>query len=220
MPLTVTLKTIKAHQAEVDNSEITPDKMPPCIRCNLQSRFFKFHAHRERKFLVLVMMIVTTAVCALVRFKCPNCGKTFTNYPDFAIPYKHYVVPVIEEFSGAYVESDQMTYRKAVMVDYEAPGYPDGDRMLSSSTIHRWITTLGGFSKTCQKAKSQLLQEDPGSRICQDLAQLKIPARKYRSRRRKNLLYRSRSLLIIEAFFKTAFKISVFTELGTKCAFR
>ncbi len=220
MPPTVTLENIKAYQAEVDKNKITPDKLGPCIRCNLESRFFKFHAHRERKFLVLVLMMVTTAVCALVRFKCPNCGKTFTNYPAFAIPYKQYVLPVIEEFSGAYVESDQMTYRKAVMVDHEVPGYPDGDRTLSPSTIHRWITTLGGFSKTCQKAKSQLLQEDPGSRICEDLAQLKIPARKYRSRRRKNLLHRCRSLLIIEAFFKAAFKISIFTELGTKCAFR
>ncbi len=220
MPPTVTLEEIKAYQAKVDKYKITPDNLPPCIRCELESTFFKLHAYRERIFLVIVLQYVKKAPCTLVRFKCPGCGKTFTSYPEFAIPYKHYVRPVIMEFSKAYVESDQMTYKKAVMVDHGAPGYPDDDRTLSPSTIHRWITTLGGFSKTCQKAKSLLLQKDPDSRIDEDLVQLKIPARKYRSRQRRNLLHRCRSLLVIDAFFKAAFKISVFTELGLTCGFR
>ncbi len=220
MPQTVTLENIKAYQAEVDNEQITPDKLPPCIRCNLDSKFFTFHAFRERRFLVIVLMIVKEAFCALVRFKCPDCGKTFTNYPEFAIPHKHYVLSDIAEFSSSYVEFDQMSYRKAVMVDNMAPGYPDDTRTLSPSTIHRWVTTLGGFSKTWQKAKLLLLQEDPGSRICQALAQLKIPARKYRSCQRKKRLLGCRSLLIIEEFFQAAFNFSVFTELGTLCAFR
>ncbi len=219
MPPTVTLETFKAYQEKVDKGQILPDNLPPCIGCNLESRFFKLHAYRERQFLILVLLIVTTAASALVRFKCPNCGKTFTYYPDFAIPYKHYVLPVIAKFSAAYVESDQTSYKKAVMVDHSDPGYPDNQRTLSPSSIHRWITTLGDFSKTRQKAKTLLLQEDPGSPICEDLSQLKIPARKYRSRSRKNILLGCRCLLIIENFFQAAFSISVFTEVGMLCSF-
>lgn len=220
MPPSVTLETIKAYQDKVDKNQITPNKLPPCTRCNLESRFFKLHAYRERQFLIFVLLIVTTVACALVRFRCPNCGKTFTCYPPFAIPCKHYVLPVIAKFSAAYVESDQITYRKAVMVDHSEPGYPDNQRMLSPSSIHRWITTLGGFSKTRQQAKTMLLRQAPGTPICEALAQLKIPARKYRSSRRKKILLGCRSLLLIDVFLQKFVNISVFTELGTLSAFR
>jgi len=219
MPPTATLEDIKAHQLKVEKGKITPDNLPECPCCNVDSIFFKIHAYRERRFLIIIEMLIQAAYCSLVRFKCPGCGKTFTNYPDFAIPHKHYTRPSITGFSANYVESDEMTYQQAVMVDHSVPGYPQNDATLAPSTIHRWITTLGGFTQTCRTALILLLQENPVSSICRDLARLIIPPRKYKTKQRKKQLINCRQLVIIEAFFQVTFKTSIFTKLAMRCAF-
>jgi hypothetical protein len=122
-------------------------------------------------------------------------------------------------FSANYVESDNMTYQQAVMVDSSVPGYPQNDATLAPSTIHRWITTLGSFTQTCRTALILLLQENPVSSICRDLARLIIPQRKYKTNQRKKLLIGCRQLVIIEAFFQATFKTSIFTKLAMNCAF-
>jgi hypothetical protein len=219
MPPTATLEAIKAHQRKVEKDKITPDNLPSCPRCSVESQFFKIHAYRERRFLIIIEMLIKAAYCSLVRFKCPGCGKTFTNYPDFAIPHKHYTRPSITGFSASYVESENMTYQKAVMVDSSVPGYPQNDATLAPSTIHRWITTLGSFTQTCRTALILLLQENPVSSICRDLARLIIPQRKYKTNQRKKQLIGCRQLVIIEVFFQVTFKTSIFTKLAMHCAF-
>jgi hypothetical protein len=219
MPPTATLEAIKAHQRLVEKNKITADNLPPCPRCFVESAFFKIHAYRERRFLIIIEMLIQAAYCSLVRFKCPGCGKTFTHYPDFAIPHKHYTQPSVTGFSERYVESDDMTYQKAVMVDSSVPGYPQSDGTLAPSTIHRWITTLERFDQTCRTALRLLLQENPASSICRDLARLIVLRRKYRTEQRKNQLIGCRQLVIIEAIFQATFKRSIFTKLATRCAF-
>ncbi|MES0447279.1 MAG: DUF6431 domain-containing protein [Desulfobacterales bacterium] len=219
MPPTATLEDIKAYQQKVEKDKITPYNLPPCPRCSVESEFFKIHAYRERRFLIIIEMLIKAAYCSLVRFRCPGCDKTFTNYPDFAIPHKHYTRPSITGFSANYVESDEMTYQQAVMVDNSAPGYPQNDATLAPSTIHRWITTLSRFTKTCRTALILLLQENPVSSICRDLARLIISPRKYKTNQRKKQLINCRQLVIIEAFFQATFKTSIFTKLATRCAF-
>jgi len=219
MPPTATLEAIKAHQRKVEKDKITPDNLPSCPRCSVESQFFKIHAYRERRFLIIIEMLIKAAYCSLVRFKCPGCGKTFTNYPDFAIPHKHYTRPIIMGFSASYVESENMTYQQAVMVDSSVPGYPQNDATLAPSTIHRWITTLGSFTQTCRTALILLLQENPVSSICRDLARLIIPQRKYKTNQRKKQLIGCRQLVIIEVFFQVTFKTSIFTKLAMHCAF-
>jgi len=93
MPPTATLEDIKAHQLKIEKGKIRPDNLPPCPRCSVESEFFKIHAYRERRFLIIIEMLIKAAYCSLLRFKCPGCGKTFTHYPDFAIPQKHYTRP-------------------------------------------------------------------------------------------------------------------------------
>jgi len=219
MPPTATLADIKAHQRKVEKDKITPYNLPPCPRCRVESEFFKIHAYRERRFLIIIEMLIKAAYCSLVRFKCPGCDKTFTDYPDFAIPHKHYTRPSITGFSASYLESDDMTYQQAVIVDGSVPGYPQNDATLAPSTIHRWITTLGSFTQTCRTALILLLQENPVSSICRDLARLIIPQRKYKTNQRKKLLIGCRQLVIIEAFFQATFKTSIFTKLAMHCAF-
>jgi hypothetical protein len=181
--------------------------------------FFKIHAYRERRFLILIEMLIKAAYCNLVRFKCPGCGKTFTHYPDFAIPHKHYTRPTITGFSARYIDSDDMTYQQAAMVDNSVPGYPQSDGTLAPSTIHRWITTLGCFTQTCRISLILLLQENPASSICRDLARLTVQKRKCKTDQRKKQLIGCRQLLIIETFFQATFKTSIFTKLATRCGF-
>jgi len=223
MPPTATLEDIKAHQQKVEKDKITSDNLPPCHRCRVESVFFKVHAYRERRFLIIIEMLIKAAYCSLVRFRCPGCGKTFTDYPDFAIPHKHYTRPTLTGFSASYVESDDMTYQQAVMVDNSVPGYPESDSTdaptLAPSTIHRWITTLGCFTQICRAALILLLQENPLSSICRDLARLIIPQRKYKTNHRKKQLIGCRQLVIIEDIFQATFKTSIFTKLATRCAF-
>ncbi len=219
MPPTATLADIKAHQLRIEKGKIRPDHLPPCPRCSVESEFFKIHAYRERRFLIIIEMLIKAAYCSLLRFICPGCGKTFTHYPDFAIPHKHYTRPTITGFSASFVESDDMTYQQAVMVDHSAPGYPQNDATLAPSTIHRWITTLGGFTQTCRTALILLLQENPVSSFCRDLARIIIPPRKYKTKQRKKQLINCRQLVIIEAVFQATFKTSIFTKLAMRFAF-
>lgn len=219
MPLTATLEDIKAYQQNLEKDKITPHNLPPCPRCRVDSSFFKIHAYRERRFLIIIEMLIKAAYCSLVRFRCPGCGKTFTFYPDFAIPYKHYTRPTIIRFAGTYTESDDMTYQQAVMVDNSPPGYPQNDGTLAPSTIHRWVTTLGRFTQTCRTALTLLLQENPVSSICREIARLVIGQRKYKTNQRKKQLIGCRQLVVIEAFFRATFKTSIFTKLATRCAF-
>lgn len=194
--------------------------MPPCLRCYMQSVFFKLHGYRERQFLILVKMMVVKVFCSLVRFACPGCGKTFTYYPDFAIPYKQYTRQTVEEFSANYTENDEMTYEKAVMVDHDAPGYENGGSTLSPSTIHRWITTLGGYLNTCRNAMDLVLQAEPERPVNRIVAQLTFPERKYRSEKRKSCLIACRKLICIEALFESVFDVSMFNKVAMNCFYR
>lgn len=219
MPPTATCEDIKAHQEKVEKDKITPDNFPPCPRCHVESIFFKIHAYRERHFLIIVEMLIKAICCSLVRFRCPGCGKTFTHYPDFAIPHKHYTRPTITEFSARYVDIDAMTYQQAAMVNDSVPGYPQSDSTLALSTIHRWITTLGRFTQTCRTSLTLLMQENPISSICRDLSRLTVPQRKYKTNERKKQLIGCRQLVIIGAFFQATFNTSIFTKLATHCGF-
>ena len=219
MPPTATLEDIKAHQLKIEKGKIRPDNLPPCPRCSVESEFFKIHAYRERRFLIIIEMLIKAAYCSLLRFKCPGCGKTFTHYPDFAIPQKHYTRPTITGFSDRYLNSEDITYRQALMVDDSVPGYPQNDATLAPTTIHRWITTLSRFIQTCRTALTLLLQENPVSSICRNLARVVIPQRKYKTKQRKKQLINCQQLMIVEAFFQATFKTSIFTKLAISCAF-
>ena len=58
MPLTATHEEIKAYQEKVEKGKITCDGLDPCPRCNLEPEHFKIHAFRERRFLIIVKMLV------------------------------------------------------------------------------------------------------------------------------------------------------------------
>jgi hypothetical protein len=184
MPLTATHEEIKAYEEKVGKCKITSDGLDPCPRCSLEPEHFKIHAFRERRFLIIVEMLVEAVYCTLVRFKCVRCGKTFALYPDFAVPHKHYTRPTVLKFSGTYLEDDQKTYKDVVMTVDGAPTRSETDRQLAPSTIHRWISTLAGIFTAYQAAKEKPLEEKASSGLCKR----QIPKKKYRTLTRREVL--------------------------------
>ncbi|MGB5617015.1 MAG: DUF6431 domain-containing protein [Desulfobacterales bacterium] len=191
MPLTATHEQIKAYQEKVEKGKITSEGLDPCPRCNLEPGHFKIHAFRERRFLIIVEMLVEALYSTLVRFKCTRCGKTFAFYPDFAVPHKHYTRPTVVKFSSTYVEDDQKTYKDAVMTIDGVPECSKKGRPLAPSTIHRWISTLAGIFTAYQEAKEKPLQKKACSRLCKK----QIPKKKYRTPARKAVLLKCRDFL-------------------------
>jgi len=214
MPLTATLEDIKAYQQKVEKNKINPHGLGPCPRCNLESLFFKLHAYRERRFLVIVDMLVKAVFCTLVRFRCTDCGKTITSYPDFAIPHKHYTRQTIEGLCRAYVENDQKTYEDAVMTDDGVPERAVSGRMLAASSIHRWIGTLAELIRADQDALKKLLQEKLAAQLCRHFGPIQIPEKKYKTSHRRHCLLRCRWFFRIQAVLKN----SAFTEFAIRSA--
>ena len=186
-PPTATLEAIKAYQKKVEKNKITPDTLPPCPRCHLESQYFKVHAYRERRFLIIVEAIVEAIYCALVRFRCINCGKTFAFYPDFALPHKHYTRQTAERFSSIYLQDDRKTYKDAVMTVDGLPTHLETGCALAPSTLHRWITTLAGILMAYQQTASARRWR---RQIC---------GKKYRTQARKAVLARCRDFLALSA---------------------
>ena len=191
MPLTATHEQIKAYQEKVEKGKITSDGLAPCPRCNLEPGHFKIHAFRERRFLIIVEMLVEAVYSTLVRFKCARCGKTFVFYPAFAVPHKQYTRPTVLKFSSTYIEDDQKTYKDAVMTIDGVPECSKKGRPLAPSTIHRWISTLAGIFTAYQEAKEKPLQKKASSRLCKK----QIPKKKYRTLTRKAVLLTCRDFL-------------------------
>jgi len=210
MPLSATYKDIKAHQERVEKNQITPDSLAPCPRCHLESLFFKLHAYRERRFLIIVKMLVKAVYCTLVRFRCPDCGKSFTHYPDFALPYKHYTRQTIESFSRAYVQDDEKTYEDAVMTDDGVPERPVSGRPLAPSSIHRWLSALAELIIANCDALKKSRSPKGAAPLSEDPDALQVPEKKYKTRKRRDCL------LVCRWFFKTVafLKKPVFTEFA------
>jgi hypothetical protein len=209
MPPTATYNDIRTYQEKVEKDKITPHSLPPCPRCQVESRFFKLHAYRERRFLIIVEVLVKAVLCTLVRFRCPDCGKTVTCYPDFAIAQKHYTRQSIEGFSRAYVQDDHKTYEDAVMTDDGIPERPVSGQTLAPSSVHRWISTVAGL--TCDGMK-KLLSKKSVAQSFENLDLIQIPERKYKSPQRKHCL------LVCRCFFKTVAFLnqSDFTDFAIK----
>jgi hypothetical protein len=180
---------------------------------------------RQRRFLVAVERLIVEVMSFLVRMKCSYCGRTFTEYPPFALPYKRFVSDEIMERSLRYLQENTMTYKRAACKPSTSEIYgrsppsplpiyypdPDKPRQLAPSTVHRWITTLGALDKTLQAALSLLLEK--GDDIHRQV--LDVAVRKYRSQARKRCLQDCLRLFLCEARFRVVFNRSIFPELAT-----
>ena len=216
---------IAACTTAVERGEIPCDR-ERCPRCEGYPGRFKYHATRRRHFLVIIGRLVTEVISALTRWKCSCCGKTFTLYPPFALPYKRYVCQDICRLAQAYVGDDKLSYRKAVQVNSMAVCYggQEGqdsridDRVLGPSTLHRWVGWLGSLKQTALQAWRLIRAKSPTCDLCRKA--VVVAGGKYRTQARRDVLQRCGRLLETDRVYRALFDISVFTELATACRWR
>jgi len=163
--------------------------------------------------------MVHQAPGCVARWKCPRCKTTFTDYPDFALPYKRFVPSPILEVSERYVNDDESTYRKAVRKDGRPVAYAgeEGEeegRQLSHTSLWRWVGWLGRkMSRLVREAMKLIRQKDPTTRLHRE--SYPVPARKYQSKTRRKVLQECRRLFAVKAAFESLFGPSLFTDFGT-----
>jgi len=214
--VSATIKQIREYTKQIRSNQVKCN-LPSCRNCETSSKYFKRHQARQRQFYVISENIIRIILGLLIRWKCPVCGKTLTDYPEFAVPYKRYTVPTIRRYAGLYTENEQASYR--IIIIKSSIGYPDSEKQLSHTTVHRWITGLGGFSKTLAKAQELYLQAKPQSGIIRELASISIPSEKYRTKYRKSIFQKCQHLLRMELEFFAIFRTSIFTRLATQSGY-
>ena len=118
-----------------------------CSSCHEESDDYKLHECRKRQLRVVIEDIVKVIITFLLRWKCPLCQATFTDYPPFIKPHKRFVLSDMCRFSQSYLESDKVTYRDTVKHKSYDIGYIDPEsglceQFLSHSTIYRFMGCL------------------------------------------------------------------------------
>jgi hypothetical protein len=216
------LSAIAAHTQAVQRGQ-ADCKVDQCPYCDQRSGGFTYHACRSRWFYVIVERMVKRVRSVLTRWKCVVCRGTFTDYPDFALPYKRYVRQDLCRLGGRYVFEDGLSYRKAVQVSAMAVFYdaaegasqPIDERMLSHSTVHRWISFLGDLKQSLAQAWQLIRAKSPSCELFR--TSTAVACWKYRSQQRKILLQTCGRLLKADRAYHHFFEVSIFTHLATVC---
>ena len=142
MPIPIEI-SIRQHTDAIISGKIPkPEKC--CPRCFSKPEAFKLHECRKRAFRYIAGNFVKVLITLLARWKCAECGKTFTFYPPFAAPHKRYTINDILNLRNKYIEDEQQTFYTAVTHEGSPIGYREEneknvDHFLSPSTLYRWI---------------------------------------------------------------------------------
>lgn len=192
-----------------------------CPRCHKAPKGFSRHDCRRRTILCIIGGIVHKLLTRLVRWLCPLCGHTFTVYPRFVFRHKRYVADTVLDKSTTYVQNHAATYRSSIKdgpvpVAYDAtPGSPNDGRQLAPSTLHRWLTTLGGLCETLRHAFGVIKVADPATMIFRALPV--ITPWKYRSEGRRLRLRTAATLLRTGREYQAVFGVPPFPHFATTC---
>jgi len=160
--------------------------------------------------------MVRVFMTILLRWKCPMCGGTFTDYPSFAVPYKRYVRDDIENLSARYVEEDRTSYRSVVRSSGLATGYEgESERRLEHTTVWKWL----GWHATQEQQTSRMLEwircQNPSHGLFR--AMFPVAPRKYRSDRRRRELEKARLLLRATREYRGLSGALTFPRSDTPC---
>jgi transposase-like protein len=209
---------IKTHKEAVLAGEVKCTRVD-CPICEGVPDAFKVHERRRRWFYVIVGAFVERLVSLLIRWKCPLCGRTFMQYPPFALPHKRYVRQAVEALAGRYVREESCTYREAVKARGGAIGYAAAqderidERQLVPSTVWRWLSFLGELKETLRKARRLIRAKAPSSSLFRNASS--IDRRKYRSELRRNVLRGALQLMNAGQEYRRIFGRGIFPELAT-----
>jgi len=212
------LEKIEAHRQAVLSSQV-PEDLTTCPRCHQRPPVFKLHDVRQRNFRVIIENLVHLLQGLLARWKCTLCGHCFTWYPDFALPYKRYVKDSIVKLTRKYVEHDKITYNKAVQHQSSLIAYNSDkgiqEPCLAGSTVHRWLSWIGGTLKAPLTRTLDLIrQKDPSCSIFRQLRPL-APT-KYRSQKRRTILDSAMRFFAAEVVYNSLFALSIFPRFATR----
>ena len=191
-----------------------------CPRCGgVPGRFWR-HGARERLFLVFAE-VVCRILSYLTRWRCPLCRQAFTQYPDFALPFKRYPAPFVLERCAAYASDEARTYREGVLEEGMPHSYVNAEIgvELSPSTLWRWMETLASLVEPEHRMLNLIKQKDPSTLLVRALAGVHIRAGKYRSEGRKQVLAQCWRLSLIAHVYHQLFGRSIFPEFGTRSGF-
>ena len=150
MPIPVEI-SIQQHLDDIISGKI-PKPKECCPRCFSNPGTFKLHECRKRAFRCIAGNFVKVLITLLARWKCSECGKTFTFYPSFAVPHKRYTKNDILNLSSKYIEDKKQTCYTAVTHAGSPIGYQEEnekyvDHFLAPSTLWRWIKWSGDIKK-------------------------------------------------------------------------
>ncbi len=213
---------IKAHTEAVCQGKLSCHSKV-CPNCDGSPESFRLHERKPRSFFFVVDRLVRKMLSFLLRWKCPLCNTTFTEYPEFALPFKRYVKEEVLERSRAYVEEERASYKSGVEVQgmgifYEGEGETIDDRRLSPSTLWRWVGLVGAMKGTLQKSLRLIRQKDPSCGMFREPHP--VPCGKYRSKPRQSILQTCRRLFRAEEEFQRLFQTPIFLHFATALCFR
>lgn len=138
---------------------------------------------------------------------------------------KQFVSPTLLERAKDFLGS-RKSYRQAVREAQRSLVYDDRQEhplasrgaALASSTLWRWLSWLGGLTRTVQRAGQLICQQDPGDRLHSQV--IAIDPRKHRSEKRRMTLERAVRMLLVEAAFGEHFGKKIFPRFATGCGWQ
>lgn len=200
---------IRAHTQKV-LSGIILFSHRECPRCGIYCDRFAYYDRYKRVFLVIAGNSTEKAEGFLARCICPVCAKTFTDYPNFALPFKRYVRRHMQDKSKQYLEEDNSSLEEIASrkVSGEKPPDTGYEQYLAASTLWRWTDYFGSLNCVLARARSLIRAKDPSSNIFR--LPFSVSRHKYTEGERGRILRTCLCLLKTESEYIRVFKHSFF----------
>lgn len=142
--------------------------------------------------------------------------------------YKQFVSETVLDKAKDFLGTDK-SYRKTVrwrqrsLVYDDRQNHPLAERgaALAHSSVWRWLSWLGGLTRTCQQACQLISQKDPHSTLHREV--IPIDPRKYCGEEgcpRHQHLQRAGRMVLVEAVFQRQFDKRIFPRFATGCGWR
>jgi hypothetical protein len=151
----------------------------PWCDCRRRGRgFFRRHAARARILLVVSHGSIHRVRLYVLRWRCPLCGRTFTDYPAFALQAKRYTLPDIRRLVQDRLGATPASYRRSVTELALPLFYSDLDPVVSittgkddeavpalaHTTLFRWVQALGADRTSRQFSEGRRRRKTAGAR--------------------------------------------------------
>lgn len=181
-----------------------------CPRCGMYCDRFAYYDRYKRVFLVIAGNSTEKVEGFLARCVCPVCAKTFTDYPDFALPFKRYIREQMQDKSKQYLEEDNSSLEEIAGRTVAGRGScnTSDEQYLAASTLWRWTDYFGNLTSVLARAGSLIRSKDPSSNIFR--VSCSVSTRKYTEPGRGRILRTCLCLLKTESEYLRIFKHSFF----------